>query len=46
MTRVGLLKAGYQEAAYSRERLCILHMNAVAKQIAYIQEDSKASSTC
>ena len=40
ITRVGLLKAGYPEAAFSRERLCVLHMIAVAKQIAQIQEDS------
>ena len=44
ITRVGLLKAGCPEAAFSREHLCILHMIAVAKQIANIQEDSKASS--
>ena len=39
LARVGLLKAGYPEAAISRERLCILHMVAVAEQIAEIQED-------
>jgi len=39
-TRVELLKAGYPEAAFSRERLCVLHMIAVAKQIPQIQEDS------
>ena len=46
ITRVGLVKAGYPEAAFSRERLCILHMIAVAKQIVHIQENSKASSIC
>ena len=30
---VGLLKAGHPEAAFSRERLCILHYITVAKQI-------------
>ena len=44
LARVGLLKAGYPEAAISRERLCILHMVAVAEQIAEIQEDRLASS--
>ena len=42
ITRVGLLKAGYPEAAFSRERLCVLNMIAMAKQIAQIQEDSTA----
>lgn len=31
--RVGLVKAGHPEAAFSRERLCILHYITVAKQI-------------
>ena len=44
LARVGLLKAGYPEAAFSRERLCILHMIVVAKQIAEIQEDRLAYS--
>jgi len=33
IARVGLLKAGQPEAAFSRERLCILHYITVAKQI-------------
>ena len=33
IARVGLLKAGHPEAAFSRERLCILHYITVAKQI-------------
>lgn len=33
VTRVGLLKAGQPEAAFSRERLCLLHMVEVAKEI-------------
>lgn len=44
LAREGLLKEGYPEAAFSRERLCILRMIAVAKQIAEIQEDRLASS--
>lgn len=37
VTRVGLLKAGHPEAAFSRERLCILHMIEVAKEITTVQ---------
>lgn len=37
VTRVGLLKAGHLEAAFSRERLCILHMIEVAKEITKVQ---------
>ena len=37
VTRVGLLKAGQPEAAFSRERLCILHMIEVAKEITKVQ---------
>ena len=33
IARVGLLKAGHPEAAFSRERLCILHIISVAKEI-------------
>lgn len=44
LARVGLLKADYPGAAISRRRLCILHMVAVAEQIAEIQEDRLASS--
>ena len=33
ISRVGLLKAGYPEAAFSRERLCILHIIEAAKLI-------------
>ena len=33
IARVGLLKAGHQEAAFSHERLCILHLIATAKDI-------------
>ena len=33
VTRVGLLKAGHPEAAFSRQRLCILHMIEVAKEL-------------
>lgn len=44
ITRVGLLKAGYPEAAFSRERLRILHIIAVAKEIANNQEEDLGSS--
>ena len=37
VTRVGLLKAGYPEAAFSREHLCILHIIEVAQQITIAQ---------
>ena len=37
VARVGILKAGYIEAAFSRERLCILHIIEVAKQISRAQ---------
>lgn len=37
IARVGLLKAGYPEAAFSRERLCILHIIEVAKLITRTQ---------
>ena len=33
IARVGLLKANHPEAAFSRERLCILHYVSVAKEI-------------
>lgn len=33
VTRVGLLKAGHLEAAFSRQHLCILHVIEVAKEI-------------
>ena len=37
VTRVGLPKAGHPEAAFSRERLCILHMIEVAKEKTTVQ---------
>ena len=37
VTRVGLLKAGHSDAAFSRERLCILHIIEVAQQISKAQ---------
>lgn len=37
VTSVGLLKAGYPEAAFSREHLCILHIMEVAQQITKAQ---------
>lgn len=40
IARVGLLKAGHQEAAFSRERLCILHLIATAKEISRNQAAS------
>lgn len=43
-TRVGLLKAGYPEAAFSRERLCILHMVEVAIKIRSTQEERSSKS--
>lgn len=33
IARVGLLKANHSEAAFSRERLCLLHYVSVAKEI-------------
>ena len=44
ITRVGLLKAGYPEAAFSRERLCVLHMIEVAIKIRSTQEERSKSS--
>ena len=44
ITRVGLLKAGYPEAAFSRERLCILHMVEVAIKIRSTQEELSSKS--
>ena len=44
ITRVGLLKAGYPEAAFSRERLCILHMVEVAIKITSTQEELSSKS--
>lgn len=43
-TRVALLKAGYPEAAFSRERLCILHMVEVAIKIRSTQEERSSKS--
>ena len=40
IARVALLKAGHQEAAFSRERLCILHLIATAKEISRNQAES------
>ena len=40
IARVGLLKAGHQEAAFSRECLCILHLIATAKEISRNQAAS------
>ena len=37
VTRVRLLKAGNLEAAFSKERLCILNMIVVAKEITKVQ---------
>lgn len=37
VTRVGPLKAGHPETAFSRERLCILHMIEVAKKMTTVQ---------
>ena len=39
ITRVQLLKAGYLEAAFSREHLCILHMIEVVMTIRSRQEE-------
>lgn len=44
IARVGLLKAGHPEAAFSRERLCILHYITVAKQI--YRNQAEMSSIC
>ena len=44
ITRVGLLKAGYLEAAFSRERLCILQMIEVAIKIRSTQEELSSKS--
>ena len=44
ITRVGLLKAGYPEGAFSRERLCILHMVEVAIKIRSTQEERSSKS--
>ena len=44
ITRVGLLRAGYPEAAFSRERLCILHMVEVAIKITSTQEELSTKS--
>lgn len=46
ITRVGLLKAGYPEAAFSREHLCILHMVEVAIKIRSTQEELSSKSFC
>ena len=46
ITRVGLLKAGYPEAAFSRERLCILHMIEVAIKIRSTQDEISSKSIC
>lgn len=40
IVRVGLLKAGHLESAFSRERLCILQCIMVAKEISRIQGDN------
>ena len=39
VVRVGLRKAGYPEAAFSRERLCILHTIEVAQEIEKLQDE-------
>lgn len=39
MVRVGLIKAGYPEAAFSRERLCILYTIEVVQEIAKLQDE-------
>ena len=44
IARVGLLKAGYPEAAFSRERIRILHIIAVGKEIANYQEEDMGLS--
>ena len=44
IARVGLLKASHPEAAFSRERLCILHYITVAKQI--YRNQAEMSSIC
>lgn len=44
ITRVGLLKAGYPEAAFSRECLCIFHMVEVAIKITSTQEELSSKS--
>ena len=44
ITRVGLLRAGYPEATFSRERLCILHMVEVAIKITSTQEELSSKS--
>ena len=44
IARVGLLKVGHPEAAFSRERLCILHYITVAKQM--YRNQAKMSSIC
>jgi hypothetical protein len=44
IARVGLLKAGYPEAAFSRERIRILHIIDVGKEIANYQEEDMGLS--
>ena len=44
IARVGLLKAGQPEAAFSRERVCILHYITAAKQI--YRNETEMSSIC
>ena len=44
IARVGLLKAGHQEAAFSRERLCILHYITVAKEVSRNQAEHSRHS--
>ena len=45
IARVGLLKGGLKEAAFSRERLCILHYIAVAKEISQHQVNNDSGHT-
>lgn len=42
--RVGLLKGGYPEAAFSRERLCLLHIIETAMKIWKTQEELSMKS--
>ena len=46
IARVGLLKAGFPEAAFSREYLCILHIIETAKLITKPQGELNMKTVC
>ena len=46
IARVGLLKAGFREAAFSRECLCILHIIETAKLITKPQDELNMKTVC